>query len=55
VGLVGIVDDMAGGRCGYAVTMGIINRIVDAILTIITAPFRAVAALFGRRGGGRQV
>jgi hypothetical protein len=32
--------------------MSIVNRIVDAIITIITAPFRAIAALFGRRGGG---
>lgn len=29
--------------------MGIINRIVDAIVVVITAPFRAIAALFGRR------
>jgi hypothetical protein len=29
--------------------MSIVNRIVDAIVTIITAPFRAIAALFGRR------
>jgi len=29
--------------------MEIVNRIVDAIVTIITAPFRAIAALFGRR------
>lgn len=29
--------------------MGIVNRIVDAIITVITAPFRAIAALFGRR------
>lgn len=31
--------------------MGILNRIVDAIVTIVTAPFRAIAALFG---GGRR-
>jgi len=29
--------------------MGIVNRIVDAIVVVITAPFRAIAALFGRR------
>jgi len=29
--------------------MGIVNRIVDAIITLVTAPFRAIAALFGRR------
>jgi len=29
--------------------MGILNRIVDAIVTIVTAPFRALAALFGGR------
>jgi hypothetical protein len=27
----------------------IVNRIVDAIVVVITAPFRAIAALFGRR------
>jgi len=32
--------------------MSIVNRVVDAITTLITAPFRAIAALFGRRGGG---
>ena len=32
--------------------MSIVNRVVDAIITLITAPFRALAALFGRRGGG---
>lgn len=32
--------------------MSIVNRVVDAIITIITAPFRAIAQLFGRRGGG---
>jgi hypothetical protein len=35
--------------------MGIVNRIIEAILTIITAPFRAIAALFGRGGGERRV
>ncbi len=29
--------------------MGIVSRIVDAIVVVITAPFRAIAALFGRR------
>jgi hypothetical protein len=29
--------------------MRIVNRVVDAILVVITAPFRAIAALFGRR------
>jgi hypothetical protein len=29
--------------------MSIIDRIVDAIITLITAPFRAIAALLGRR------
>jgi hypothetical protein len=29
--------------------VGIVNRIVEAILVVITAPFRAIAALFGRR------
>jgi hypothetical protein len=44
-----------GGWRGYAAGMSIVNRIIDAILTIITAPFRAIAALFGRRGGdGRR-
>ncbi|MGI8661389.1 MAG: hypothetical protein ACR2LH_10245 [Thermoleophilaceae bacterium] len=32
--------------------MSIVSRVVDAIVTLITAPFRAIAALFGRRGGG---
>lgn len=32
--------------------MAIVNRIVNAIVVIITAPFRAIAALFGKRGGG---
>ena len=32
--------------------MSIVNRVVNAIITLITAPFRAIAALFGRRGGG---
>jgi hypothetical protein len=32
--------------------MGIVNRIIEAILTLVTAPFRAIGALFGRRGSG---
>jgi hypothetical protein len=36
--------------------MSIINRIITAIATLVTAPFRALGALFGRRGAGdRQV
>lgn len=34
--------------------MGIIHRIIEAIVTIVTAPFRAIGALFGRRGGGNR-
>jgi hypothetical protein len=30
--------------------MGILNRILNAILTLVTAPFRAIAALFAGRG-----
>lgn len=33
----------------YVRTMAIVNRIVNAIIVIITAPFRAIAALFGKR------
>jgi hypothetical protein len=33
--------------------MGIINRIITAILTVVTAPFRAIAALFAGRGRRR--
>jgi len=37
--------------------MGIISRILNAIMTLVTAPFRALGALFGggsgRGGGGR--
>ena len=40
---------MTGVRAGYAESMRIVNRIVDAIVVVITAPFRAIAALFGRR------
>jgi len=29
--------------------MAIVNRIVNAIIVIITAPFRAIAALLGGR------
>jgi hypothetical protein len=45
---------MRGLRAGYSGGMGIINRIMSAIVTLVTAPFRAIAALFGR-GGGRSV
>jgi hypothetical protein len=38
---------------GYGTSMAVINRIMSAILTIVTAPFRAIAALFGR--GDRRV
>jgi len=31
--------------------MGIISRILNAIMTLVTAPFRALGALFGGRGG----
>ena len=38
--------------------MRIIQNILDALLTLVTAPFRALKALFsggvGRRGGGRR-
>jgi hypothetical protein len=45
---------MRGPRAGYHRGMGIVNRIMSAIMTLVTAPFRAIAALFGR-GGGREV
>jgi hypothetical protein len=45
---------MLGPRDGYSRGMGIINRIMSAIMTLVTAPFRAIAALFGR-GGDRSV
>jgi hypothetical protein len=32
--------------------MRIVDRIVSAIITVITAPFRAIGQLFGKRGGG---
>jgi hypothetical protein len=41
---------MRGLRAGYAAVMGIVNRIMSAIMTLVTAPFRAIAALFGGRG-----
>jgi len=45
---------MSAPQRGYHPGMGIINRIFTAILTVVTAPFRAIAALFaggrGRRG-----
>ena len=34
---------------GYADDVGILSRIVTAIMTLVTAPFRALAALFGGR------
>ena len=38
--------------------MAIVNRIVNAIVIVITAPFRAIAALFGGNrgpgGGGKR-
>ena len=40
--------------------MRIIQNILDALLTLVTAPFRALKALFsgggggGKRGGGRR-
>jgi hypothetical protein len=34
--------------------MTIFNRIIEAIVTIVTAPFRAIGALFGRRGAGQR-
>jgi hypothetical protein len=50
---VGGVVDMAARRSGYGAHMGVINRIVSAILTLVSAPFRALAALFGGRGRHR--
>ncbi len=44
---------MSGCPVGYAVAMGIVNRIVNAILVLVSAPFRALAALFGGRGRRR--
>jgi hypothetical protein len=34
----------------------IVDRIVSAVITVVTAPFRAIGQLFGRRGdgGGRR-
>jgi len=34
--------------------MRIIQNILDAIITLITAPFRALKALFSGGGGGRR-
>ena len=42
-------DKIGHRRVGYTVGVSIVNRIVDAIVVVITAPFRAIAALFGRR------
>jgi hypothetical protein len=38
---------------GYDAGMGIVNRIITAILTVVTAPFRAIAGLFAGRGRRR--
>jgi len=38
---------------GYDAGMGIVSRIITAILTVVTAPFRAIAALFAGRGRHR--
>ncbi len=45
---------MRGREPGYPRRMGIVNRIIEAIVTIVTAPFRAIGALFGRRGSGSR-
>jgi len=37
-------------RRGYHAGMGVINRILSAIMTLVSAPFRAIATLFGGRG-----
>ena len=44
---------MGRGGCGYPVAMSVISRIFSAIMTLVTAPFRALAALFGGRGRRR--
>jgi hypothetical protein len=41
---------MCGLRRGYPCGMAVINRIMSAIMTLVSAPFRAIAALFGGRG-----
>jgi hypothetical protein len=41
---------MHARRAGYQPCMGVINRILSAIMTLVSAPFRAIAALFGGRG-----
>ncbi len=38
-----------GGR-GHPAVIEIISRILSAIMALVTAPLRALAALFGRRG-----
>jgi hypothetical protein len=43
---------MPDHAAGYNAGMGLINRIMTAVLTLVTAPFRALAALFG--GTGRR-
>jgi hypothetical protein len=44
---------MADSLAGYSGGMGIINRIISAILTVVTAPFRAIGTLFAGRGRRR--
>lgn len=39
---------------GSVRSMTIVSRVIEAIVTVITAPFRALGALFGRRGAGQQ-
>jgi hypothetical protein len=41
---------MRASRAGYHTAMGVINRIMSAIMTLVSAPFRALGALFGGRG-----
>jgi len=41
---------MHARHAGYQAGMGVINRIMSAIMTLVSAPFRAIAALFGGRG-----
>ena len=43
------MHDMKTCERGMQSAMGLVNRIVDAIVVVITAPFRAITALFGRR------
>jgi hypothetical protein len=41
---------MHTSRDGYQAGMDVINRILSAIMTLVSAPFRAIAALLGGRG-----